>query len=435
MTKLIALVFFIASIPSSIHASRPLTLNKDGFGYASPSNGNGRFRAKYAVARRAGNDFDKENKGKTTRTFDTQKLKDQNSGLKLLTTLRKSARQLNPRAEKQLHSLLTKRSLAKRYGLKVNDKTKQEGEELLQGRLVDQREWAVTKFKKQAKKDAEDLLEDLLKTKGKAYQCRKYNSKKINTFFNKVKNSKDPHALFIALLLLNKNKYKSLMNKGNKYKHSLNLLHDRCLKSVRQISSNQKQILWRDIEAKKFFEIAKNRLSEWKKEIALQYFLTAAALGHVDAMFKAAFLLEETDKAEALKWYIKAAEKGNAKAMFNTGVLLDDGFDDEEPNIAEALKWYRKAAALGNKNAMYNAGLSLEGDFDAEALMWYRKAAEMGDVDAMFRAGLLSEKTGKIDEALELYKESAAQGNIGAMVRVGLRRFYQFSRTRSQRYT
>jgi len=117
---------------------------------------------------------------------------------------------------------------------------------------------------------------------------------------------------------------------------------------------------------------------------AREWFLKAAARGHIESEFNLGELYEEglgveQNKSTAVEFYLKAAKKGLARAQCNYGYFLFTERNDYEG----AMTWYQKAAAQGdaqaehNIGALYFNGQGVERD-EAKAREWWERAAAHG---------------------------------------------------------
>ncbi len=110
-------------------------------------------------------------------------------------------------------------------------------------------------------------------------------------------------------------------------------------------------------------------------------FRGAAAVGHMDAMYRLVDMLGDRGEiAEAETWLRQAADAGHSKAMYHLGVSLAD-----RSEIAEGESWLHKAAEVGDRDSMYSVGIQFAKHGQAaEAESWLRKAAAAGHPDAKF---------------------------------------------------
>lgn len=98
------------------------------------------------------------------------------------------------------------------------------------------------------------------------------------------------------------------------------------------------------------------------RELAFTWYLRAAELGEVDAMFNLACMYADGDgtalnQAEAVKWYTKAAEKEDVDAMFNLAKLLTESEDPDIKNEHLACFWFVRGAKF---NETSSAGYASE---------------------------------------------------------------------------
>lgn len=201
-------------------------------------------------------------------------------------------------------------------------------------------------------------------------------------------------------------------------------------------------------EAQTFFQLGSNyrtgRHVEANKNLALEWYLKAAEMGHMRAQNSVGYMYENVNGAvfvhyqEAATWYRKSAEQGYAKAQSNLANLLYKGWGVDQ-STSEAISWYKSAAEQGWVKAQYNLGKiyddgkkydsrGAETDY-GEAKRWYHAAAEQGHMLAQHKLGVLWELGKGVNQdysqAIEWYKMAADQGHsvsqykIGEIYRVG----------------
>ena len=157
---------------------------------------------------------------------------------------------------------------------------------------------------------------------------------------------------------------------------------------------------------------------------ALQYFLKAAALGHVEAQSWLGWMYANGQGAvknynEAFKWTSKAAEKGHTGSAVNLGYFYRNGLGVTKSD-AQALQWYRKAAEKGVSSGQFNYGFmfyygyGVKKDY-SEALRWFTKAADQNYKDAFSYLGEIYEKGYGVlknhEKAISYYKKGADKGD------------------------
>lgn len=124
-------------------------------------------------------------------------------------------------------------------------------------------------------------------------------------------------------------------------------------------------------------------------EKAELWFHRAAEMGHSDAQYALAKLLQEQGRiSEAISWYEQAADGGNQFAGYQLGKLyLQD--TQVEKNPAKAVGCLTDAAEQGNSQAqyllgkLYLLGQDVEQDY-AVAEYWFTQAASQGHEYAQF---------------------------------------------------
>ena len=156
---------------------------------------------------------------------------------------------------------------------------------------------------------------------------------------------------------------------------------------------------------------------------ALDYFLKAAAQGHMDAQSWLGWMYSSgqgttKNNTEAFKWTYKAAEQGHTGAAVNLGYFYRNGIGVAKSDV-QALQWYRKAAEKGaapgqfNYGFMFYYGYGVKKDY-AEALRWFTKAANQNYKDAFSYLGDIYEKGYGVTKNLEKAKSFYQKGvNLG----------------------
>ena len=124
-------------------------------------------------------------------------------------------------------------------------------------------------------------------------------------------------------------------------------------------------------------------------EKAEMWFRRAAEMGHSDAQYALAKLLQEQDRiSEAIPWYEQAAEGGNQFASYQLGKLYLAG-ESVPKDALKAINHLTDAAEQGCSQAqyilgkLYLLGQDVEQDY-ASAEYWFTQAAEQGHGYAQF---------------------------------------------------
>lgn len=167
---------------------------------------------------------------------------------------------------------------------------------------------------------------------------------------------------------------------------------------------------------------------------AREWFVKAAATGHVRAAAKAAAMFEEgrggaADKVQALKWHKVAAEGGNAESAFKVAKAREL---EGNANPEEMIKMYQRAALAGDSEANLRLGdIYFTGDAgiknQVEAFKYYRNAAQLKNAKAYFKMGYCYERGHGVaannTEAARWYEKGADAGDLNSIA--NLARFYE----------
>ena len=99
---------------------------------------------------------------------------------------------------------------------------------------------------------------------------------------------------------------------------------------------------------------AKGRSQDYSK--ALEYYLKASELGHVDATYMVGLMYNNgygapQDYSEAIKYYLRASDMGHSEASYKMGK-----FHFNRKQYVEALSYYVKAGQQGNPDGFFDAG-------------------------------------------------------------------------------
>jgi TPR repeat protein len=167
---------------------------------------------------------------------------------------------------------------------------------------------------------------------------------------------------------------------------------------------------------------------------SIEYFRSAAGLGHAQAMFSLGVIYQQgqsvpADDAEGFRWYLRSAEAGHLEGMCNAGLMYKRG-QGVEQNYAEALKWLSLSATSGRPVTMttiaymHYHGLGTPVDYRL-AMHWYRRAVDAGATRAVFCPMAVMYSLGKgvetnSAEAISLYQQAAEHGEIEGLYFIGL---------------
>lgn len=125
--------------------------------------------------------------------------------------------------------------------------------------------------------------------------------------------------------------------------------------------------------------------------LAVKYYLLAADLGHVDAMYSLGYCFKhgigvQADDSIAVNWYKIASRNGCSFAQNDLALMYEKGRGIEQ-DYSKALYYYQKAAKQNYDIAQYNLGRVYEQGILVnqnyrEAARWYQLAANNGYEDA-----------------------------------------------------
>lgn len=121
---------------------------------------------------------------------------------------------------------------------------------------------------------------------------------------------------------------------------------------------------------------------------SLEYFKTAAALGHGDSMCQIALSYQQEDPGQTYYWANEAANTGNSDGMLLAGLCYKDG-TGVEADVEKASEWFKKAANAGNVDAYAELGdyyMWTIHDY-SKANDWYQKAADANDPKGWYGLG------------------------------------------------
>lgn len=186
-------------------------------------------------------------------------------------------------------------------------------------------------------------------------------------------------------------------------------------------------------QSKLAFMYAKGIHTEKNEELAVDWFMEAAANNHVNAQYNLALMFAkgrgvEQSYVEALKWYEFAAEQGDVISQYTLGEMYKKGIGTIK-NVERAYTWYMKAAEQENTNAEYKVAEMLhKGIGIAENLMaahtWYEKAAEKGHTLAQMKLAYMYGKGQGVErndtESYHWFRKAAEQGHPKAQYNLGV---------------
>ncbi|KAL6882708.1 hypothetical protein ACP4OV_011398 [Aristida adscensionis] len=160
---------------------------------------------------------------------------------------------------------------------------------------------------------------------------------------------------------------------------------------------------------------------EGRREEAVQYYRSAAELGHPVGMCNLGVSYLEANPPmaeEAIRWFYPSATAGNARAQYNLGLCLQNG-KGVKRNQKEAAKWYLRAAEGGNIRAMYNISLCYnfgEGltQDPVRAKRWLQLAADCGHKKALYECGIKLCATGDKVKCLMYLELATRRGETAA---------------------
>ncbi|GAA5001724.1 tetratricopeptide repeat protein [Acinetobacter puyangensis] len=166
------------------------------------------------------------------------------------------------------------------------------------------------------------------------------------------------------------------------------------------------------------------------QELAQQWMLKAAQLGHVDASYRVGIsllaqaeqqndpALEEKIVHQALQFIAQAAQAGFAPAQFSLGQCWLQGIGVEK-NQQEGLGWIERAAQQGHVDAMFTLALNLPVDH-AQHLPLLQAAAQAGHAKAMLCVGLYLQNHAQPEQAVEWFKHAKERGDLRADFMLGM---------------
>jgi localization factor PodJL len=155
--------------------------------------------------------------------------------------------------------------------------------------------------------------------------------------------------------------------------------------------------------------------------LAAGFYRKAALLGHVDAQFALAQMLDNgtvkpEDDQQAIDWYQRAAVAGHPGAQFHLALAYANG-DTRPKDIKAAAAWYTSAAEFGVMPAQFNLALLLAmGNGIArdpeQACKWFALAGKDGNEQAArnvaaLNAELNDEQRQRVQAAVAAWKPTA----------------------------
>jgi len=157
-------------------------------------------------------------------------------------------------------------------------------------------------------------------------------------------------------------------------------------------------------------------------EKAMEWFDKAADDGDVDALYEISLLYEENEEDDmAVDYQLKAAELGHVGSMVAIGFKYQEGNSGLDQDYEMALEWFFKASsfksgiAMWAMGTMFNEGLGVKQDF-TQARKWFEKAYDFGYSQACYNIGLLFENGLGVEKdvmkAIEWYSKDEDNGLI-----------------------
>ncbi len=146
--------------------------------------------------------------------------------------------------------------------------------------------------------------------------------------------------------------------------------------------------------------------------MAQLWFRKAAALGHAEAQFNLANMMDNGEgpvgsERQIVELYRKSAEQGYAPAQYNLGMIYDDGLLGVRKSVTTAVKWFEKAAMQGDLEAQFMTARSNMILNDAKVWAWMRIIEDRGHRNAQKMRDYIEPRIVDINrkEGEELYQE------------------------------
>ena len=165
-------------------------------------------------------------------------------------------------------------------------------------------------------------------------------------------------------------------------------------------------------------------------QLAEQYMLQAAQLGHHEAAYRAALMqFQHADQSQddaqkqqflhqALRLLSQAAHAGLATAQFSLGQCFLKGVA-VEVNPQEGWAWVERAAQQGHVEACFNLALKLPVEH-AQHLPLLKHAAQAGHAKAMLCMGIYCQNHNQLSDAIQWFEQAKAHGDARAYYFLGL---------------
>lgn len=165
-------------------------------------------------------------------------------------------------------------------------------------------------------------------------------------------------------------------------------------------------------------------------ELAQQYLLKAAQLGHPEASYRIGvdllqyaseqqeFANAEQILKQAINYIAQAAQQGHAAAQYSLGQCWSQGLGVEQ-NLQEALAWLERSARQGNVDAMFSLAVHLPMNHELH-LPWLQAAAQAGHSKAVLCRGLYDQQQNQFETAVEWFKQAEQLGEVRATYLLGM---------------
>ena len=110
-----------------------------------------------------------------------------------------------------------------------------------------------------------------------------------------------------------------------------------------------------------FFNEGEKMIEDKRYAEALELYLQAAHMGHVDAQYKVGYMYQcgqgaARDHVSAAYWYEKAAEQGDCDSQYKLAYCYKQGVGREQ-NYAMAIYWFKRASEQGDEISMCEIGV------------------------------------------------------------------------------
>ena len=187
-----------------------------------------------------------------------------------------------------------------------------------------------------------------------------------------------------------------------------------------------------ELSAEELFQAGQDAYNAKNYAQALEYYQTAAALGHAHAVNNLGLLYTygygvEQSWEKALDYYQQAAEMGYAKALLNLGKIYENGYGTEK-SIEKALDYFQQAEELGEIEAynefawLYFIGNGVDKSYEKAVEYWQLgvengNSAAQGHLGIAYRNGLGVEQSD--EKALEFFLAAAENNDWNSLNALG----------------